>query len=129
MTTRTALFLLAASAAVVALAGCSSGPQYSDLAGEPISDRSIYDELGAISLEGSDPRWVGEYEGTDLWVFDGRDERTCVLINPEVGSWVVSCGETFAVSGVGGHEFVLLPDGETYDRPVTAISKNVYVVD
>lgn len=133
MASRTALSALAAASAVVVLAGCASGPGYADLAGEPASDRSLADDLGAVSLEEgdlSDARWIGEHEGTDLWLFAGAESgEACLLANPAEGSWTSSCGETFALGGVDGYEYVLLPDGETYDRPVSAISENVFVVD
>ncbi|MBZ4487717.1 hypothetical protein LQ938_02695 [Microbacterium sp. cx-55] len=121
---------LAASLAVAALGltGCAGGTRWSDLDREPSADDAI---PGSVTwVDGADEssvRFVGEYEGTRLWLL--RTERgICLVQYPESKEWASGCTEPageFATSGPGG-SFRVYPDDGIPPDDAVQISENVY---
>lgn len=79
----------------------------------------------AVDVESS--RFVGEHEGTSLWLAEGREaSAVCLVADPGDADWVVGCGGLpIGVDGLAGH-FEVVPDGAPAPEGVTQISENVY---
>jgi len=119
-----------AVASVVLLAGCSAQQNaFTDLQGE----RGASDELPQLAdhayddLDVSSSRFVGEHEGTSLWLAQGlEDSSVCLVADPGDDDWVVGCGGggTKVVGRAGSFEIV--PDGVPAPEGATQVSENVY---
>lgn len=117
----------------VLLAGCSSsGATYSalDRESEPA------DELPAVVAEGNDDiavdtaRYVGEYDGTGLWIARAESPDTvCLILYPNDRDWVAGCGAEGGPIGVGGPsgDFIVTPDGAPAPDDSDRVTDNVYV--
>jgi hypothetical protein len=141
--THRALKRLACAVAATAVVGLTSGclsqaaqdPQYTDLSSES-SARDTPVELPDYALESFDLetiRWVGEREGTELWLAEGSDPFTvCLLAYPNETEWVSGCGGRgggTSLSGSDGRTYVIVADGATAPSNATPISTNVYTTD
>jgi hypothetical protein len=128
MTAATALTLSLALAA----AGCSSPtPGLADLDREPTTDHPLpaaVSEDGLADVDRDSIRWVGEHEGTDLWLAAGEDARdVCLVIYPDAADWLVACGGGLVQSTTSaGLEFAVVPDGGTAPAGLEAVSRNVF---
>ncbi|QCQ16449.1 hypothetical protein [Microbacterium sp. RG1] len=123
---------LAVAAAALALAGCTNTAGYTDL--ESTETRALpamvtKDALAHFDLDSM--RWVGEHEGTDVWLGWGRRAgEVCILFSADVDAWVTGCagaGGQMTLSGRGPQRFVVVPDGQPAPEGFAAISHNVYV--
>lgn len=76
-------------------------------------------------------RWVGEHEGTDVWLGRGsKAGEICVLTYPSDGAWAGVCGGERGEIGVSGPDqrlFTVVPDGGASPEGFVAVSRNVYV--
>ncbi len=77
-------------------------------------------------------RFVGEHEGTSLWLARGAGEEApglevCLLAYPDDKNWALGCGGVgeLTLGGAAG-SFTVVPDGQTPAGGLTAISPNVY---
>lgn len=119
-----------ALASIVLLSGCTA-PQdaFTDLRG----DRESRDELPQLAeyayddVEVSTSRFVGEHDGTSLWLALGlEDSGICIVADAGEDSWVVGCGgETIKIGGMAG-TYEVLPDAATAPEGATKVSENVY---
>ncbi|MBF4459230.1 hypothetical protein [Pseudoclavibacter sp. VKM Ac-2867] len=144
--------LSAVAAAILlpaALAGCTSGPAddaqaapdtgtsntaaptFADLTASPANTKDLPADLPDSALDGADIesiRWVGEHEGTDVWLaapVDGSEFDACILAFPDAQNWTSGCGG--GVSGPDQRWYAIVPDGEAPPEDSTALSENVYV--
>ncbi|MBP1325450.1 hypothetical protein JOF28_000682 [Leucobacter exalbidus] len=118
-------------ASVVLLTGCA-GQQapLADLAGE----RTSQDELPQLSdyaydlVNTASSKYVGEYEGTSLWLALGIDPDTqvCLIVAPGNDRWTVSCGGIRMITSNGEHTFEVVPDGASPAESATRVSENVH---
>jgi hypothetical protein len=117
---------------LLATAGCTSPtPALSDLDGDQTTDHPIPAEVSDEALADADLdtiRWVGEHEGTNLWLAAGKDNfDTCLLIYPDGTDWLIACGGGLMQSTTGaGLTFAVVPDGETAPADFGAVSQNVF---
>lgn len=116
----------------LAAAGCSSpAAGLSDLERDATTDHPVPvdvsdDALADLDLDSI--RWVGEHDGTDLWLASGaEDHDACLLIYPDATDWVVACGVGPMQSSTGaGRTFAVVPDGATAPAGFEAVSRNVF---
>lgn len=116
---------------IFALSGCTTSVgEFSDLQ----TERESQDELPTLekyayeSVDPSTSRYVGEHDGTELWIAEGtEDSSACLIADAGADSWIVSCGGRSGVEtgGIAGH-FMVLPDGAFAPDNATKISENVY---
>lgn len=127
----TALTAVTLSLALAA-AGCSSpAPGLADLDREPTTGHPLPADVSDDALADVDRdsiRWVGEHEGTDLWLAAGEnDYGACLVIYPNATDWLVACGGGLMQSTTsGGLEFAVVPDGGTVPAGFEAVSRNVF---
>lgn len=119
-----------ALASIVLLSGCTvSQDAYADLRG----DQETHDELPRLAdyaydnVDVSTSRFVGEYEGTSLWLAQGlEDSSICIVAAAADDAWVAGCGSgTTKISGITG-TFEAIPDGAIGPEGATRVSENVY---
>jgi hypothetical protein len=116
--------------ALLGLAACSAqgASGFSDLDREPSTADAI---PASVSVEGTGApttaRFVGEYEGTRLWLME-TDRGLCLVMYPDGGDWLSSCTEPageLGASGPGG-DFVVIRDGGYPPPGAIRVSANVY---
>ncbi|UYO96633.1 hypothetical protein OED01_13640 [Microbacterium sp. M28] len=126
---RIGAFVLTA-ASIVLFTGCGTTPDlYADLQGEQDSQ----DELPQLeddayeSVDVASSRYIGEHDGTSIWLAQGLEESSLCLVADAGEQWVVGCsgGGPLNVGGVVG-EFEVLPDGMPTPEGATKLSDNVY---
>lgn len=132
---RIALAVSLASLVTVVLSGCSGTTGgYAILDRPADSNDSVPsavhdDEVDTMDLSTS--RYVGENDGTQLWLGRGQDASTvCLLAYPNDESWVIGCagpGRSTVDGSVAGR-FVFQPDGYSTPEDSTAISDNVFFI-
>lgn len=115
---------------VTLLAGCA-GQQlpYADLQ----VDRQSEDELPKLAdyaydnLNESTSRFIGEHDGTSLWIAAGdKDESICLVTVAGDDLWVAACGGgPTKMGGITG-SFEIVPDGVPGPEGATKLSENVY---
>lgn len=115
------------------LAGCGgAAANYADLDG----NRAPEDALPAISedalgdLDPETSRFLGEFDGTELWLAAATapTAAVCLVVMPDSGDWIAGCGADFAIGGPNG-EFHVKPDGAPSHDHLTPLSENVYRID
>lgn len=121
--------------AIVALGFCScavSGPTYSVLAQDVQAEDALPEALPDYAGDEADlasARFVGEHDGSDLWLARAHDEsRICLLAYADDDAWVLGCsgaGEPLGIGGVAG-TFKVVPDGEPGPDGAVQISENLY---
>lgn len=124
---------VALSAVAFALAGCTAtGDTYSVLEQEAQPEDEVPSDLPSYAWDDADPtsaRFVGEEEGTSLWLARASDDTgTCLLAYVDEETWVLGCGgdgAPFRVGGIAG-SFTVIPDGAHPPDGMAAISENVY---
>lgn len=121
---------------VLVLAGCaSSGNGYPILDRDPRAADEVPETLPDYAGNDavlSSSRFVGEHDGTSLWLMKGKKPATvCLLAYPDADGWVIGCGDIDGQSGVGGPatQFVYQPDFAPAPNDSIEISANVYVGD
>ncbi len=118
---------------VVALSGCTGvGPTYAVLDREAGARDEVPADLPGYAWDDVDQataRFVGEDEGTSLWLARARDDTSaCLLAYGDEESWVLGCGgdgAPFSLGGVTG-TFTVVPDGAPAPEGMTRVSENVY---
>lgn len=118
------------------LAGCGITPStYSILDSKAESEDALPDALPSYAGDSADlatSRFVGEYDGTSLWLLRGEESSTvCLLAFPNVDEWVMGCGgdtDAGAMEGPTG-KYVYQPDGLPAPQDATRVSANVYAID
>ena len=109
----------------VMLTGCVQYTTYADLEGE----RDAADQLPELeeyaydSLDASTSRFVGEHDGTSLWLAKGEEAAPVCLVAQRGKDWIVGCGDR--TSG-GPGSFEIFPDGSLIPEDATKVSENVY---
>ncbi|MFJ6550452.1 hypothetical protein [Microbacterium sp. NPDC091676] len=118
---------------VVALSGCTGvGATYAVLDREAGARDEVPADLPGYAWDDVDQataRFVGEDEGTSLWLARARDDTSaCLLAYADEESWVLGCGgdgAPFSLGGVTG-TFTVVPDGAPAPEGMTRVSENVY---
>lgn len=127
---RVAALASLALASIVLLSGCmASQDAYADLQG----DRESHDELPRLAdyaydnVDVSTSRFVGEYDGTSLWLARGlEDSSICIVAAAADDAWFAGCGgATTKIGGIAG-TFEVIPDGARGPEGATRVSENVY---
>lgn len=76
-------------------------------------------------------RWVGEHEGTDVWLGRGSSAgEICLFAYPGDEAWVSVCGGEggeIRASGPDQRLYAVVPDGAASPERFVAVSRNVYV--
>lgn len=115
------------------MSACSSEPPgFADLEGDGPSQKDVPAVVVADldDAEAASYRWVGEHDGSDLWLGLGTpEERVCLVAYVDDDEWVHSCGVTgdgtpMTVSGYG--TFYVVRDGHDAPDGASAVSANVY---
>ena len=121
---------LALTAAAV-LVGCS-------FSASPVAvldrDRAAGDELHVLedhayeSVDEPTSRYIGDHEGTDLWLARGTDSGSvCLIVVTAEEDWITGCGGLpTRLGGVGG-TFEVRADGALPPEGMTRISENIFV--
>jgi len=136
---RSSLRAAAAAAAICAasvLAGCAAaGSSFAVLERDPGPSDALPAGLPDYAtdriLVGSQ-RFLGEHEGTSLWLARGADTETpglevCLLAYPDDTNWALGCGGAGQIElGGAAGSFTVVPDGQTPPGGLTAITPNVY---
>jgi hypothetical protein len=131
------ILAVTATAAVGMTSGClsqaASDPEYTDLSTESSTQKDTPVTLPDYALESFDLetiRWVGEHEGTDLWLASGLDEFSiCLLAYPNETEWVGGCGGGDMTLSGSGRTYFVVADAATAPSNAVAISENVYTTD
>ena len=117
----------------VALSGCTGvGAAYAVLDREAEARDEVPADLPGYAWDNVDQataRFVGEDEGTSLWLARARDDTSaCLLAYADEESWVLGCGGGGALFSVGGMTgtFTVVPDGAPAPEGMTRVSENVY---
>lgn len=117
-------------AAITLLSGCSGQLDgFVDLQGEK-QDRDELPELADNAydeLDVSTSRYIGEHEGTSLWLAQGLENSTvCLVADAGEKEWLVGCGGgAVKVSGQAG-TYQVVGDGAAAPEGAVKISENVY---
>ncbi|WP_156784783.1 hypothetical protein [Microbacterium sp. BH-3-3-3] len=119
------------SIATIALTGCSAGAaSYAilDRAPQPSDDTpASLPDYASENMDLSTARYVGEHDGTKLWLGEGKDTSTvCLLAYPDDESWLIGCGSEGEVDGTEVGRFRFQPDGDPAPEGGTEISANVF---
>ncbi|WP_158685349.1 hypothetical protein [Microbacterium halophytorum] len=111
---------------VLALAaGCSDGSSFADLEREPSADDALpMPESGLDGVDLGSVRYVGDHEGTEVWVARAADFRQdiCLALMPSDGAWSVACGGVWLKT----NGFVVQADGALADDDWVRVSHNVW---
>lgn len=134
ITRRFALPTLVAAAAAVMLTGCAASTGLTDLDREateadalPELPEYAYDD---VEIDPDSTRYVGEHEGTQLWLTRTAANGACLLSYPDSEGWLVGCtdgGLPLTTSGPGG-SFTVIADDATPPEGAVAISENVFAL-
>lgn len=122
-----------AALSAVTLSGCAGGgTAYAVLDREPEARDEVPADLPAYAWDDVDQataRFVGEDEGTSLWLARARDDASaCLLAYADQESWVLGCGgdgASFSIGGIAG-TFTVVPDGAPAPEGMARVSENVY---
>lgn len=103
--------------------------EYADLQG----DRETRDELPQLAdyayddLDVSSSRFVGEHDGTSLWLAQDLDNSTvCLVADAGDDEWIVGCGGgSTNIGGIAGL-FEVVPDSVPAPEGAMQVSENVY---
>lgn len=128
-----AAFIAACSA--LALTGCAaSSPDYAVLDREAQQADEVPGTLPDTVWDEVAPetsRFVGEHDGTSLWLTRSNDETAvCLLAYADEDAWMAGCsdGPLLEVSGAAGI-FAVVPDGAPGPDGMGQVSDNVYAPD
>ncbi|MDH5132094.1 MULTISPECIES: hypothetical protein [unclassified Microbacterium] len=124
---------LAVILSAVALSGCTAaGGAYSVLDREAEARDEVPADLPGYAWDDVDQataRFVGEGDGTSLWLARARDDAAaCLLAYVDADTWVIGCGGNgapFSIGGVTG-TFTVVPDDAPAPDGMTRVSDNVY---
>ncbi|MFP7759860.1 hypothetical protein [Marisediminicola sp. LYQ85] len=134
---RSAGATIVAVSVMAVLAGCVGGTSdFAVLEREPGPGDALPDLPGYAfdDLDMSSARFVGEHDGTDVWLARSGDSvvglGVCLIVSPEGGDWHVACGGTgqLEIDGPGGR-FEIRPDDSPTPEGATAVSENVFAFD
>lgn len=126
------LKVAAVAAAVVLLAGCTSGPDYAGLTSEPSAEDVAPAGLPDYALDTMDAstlRFVDELDGRLVYLAVGKDRPVCVLIYASDSDWMSSCGTNMMTLGSRGLEVMLVSDDMPDQDGWTRASTNILVKD
>lgn len=118
--------------AALALTGCTSGVSYTDIASaQTLALPDAVTEDARANFDVDSMRWVGEHEGTNVWLGRGsKAGEICIFTYPSDGAWAGVCGREGGEMGVSGPDqrlFTVVPDGGASPEGFVAVSRNVYV--
>ncbi|MBO0595200.1 hypothetical protein I2485_09710 [Nesterenkonia sp. E16_7] len=126
--------LIIAITALIGISGCSSpADQYSDLTEDRDSNKPLPDTIRGQAVDTLDPestRWVGEHEGTELWLgVELEGAGTCLVVYPDDERWVTGCssGNEVSLSNGDGWDYRVRPDSAELPEGAIQVSHNVFV--
>lgn len=115
------------------LTGCiASGVPYAVLEEDAQPADELPAELPGYAGDGADletARFVGEHDGSSLWLMRGKDNSgICLLAYRDESVWTLGCSSAGGQMGIGGlaGNFTVLPDGAPAPEGATQVSENVY---
>lgn len=118
---------------LVGTSACSSqAEKYTDLTEESASEKPLPEAVRTGSIDLESTRWVGEHEGTELWLGLAADEAgMCLAIYPDPERWVTGCssGDEVNVSNGDGWDYRVRPDNIELPDGAVPVSHNVFVTD
>lgn len=129
--------LPALAISIVALVGATACSHqvdnYSDLSEDSDNEKPLPDtirEEASVSLDLDSARWVGEHEGTELWLgLEADDMGICLVVYPDDERWVSGCstaGEVIVSNG-DGWDYRAHPDNADLPEGAIQVSRNVFV--
>ncbi len=125
--------MLAVGAAVLALSACGAEAHpYSDLGGEATRQDALpasLPEYASRDLDIESSRYVGDDDGTRLWLARGAEEGTvCLVIVSAAEEWFVACGGEAGPMTTGGvvGSYTVHADHHPIPDDAVEISANVY---
>lgn len=122
----------AAAAAVLLLAGCSSGTGYADLDREPSAEDAAPADLPDYALESMDAstlRLVEVLNDRRVYLAEGTDEPVCVLVYNDDTDWMSSCGSNMMTIGSDTFEIMVVDDDMPDRDGWTRAGRNIIVKD
>lgn len=124
------ILAVASTAAVIALGGCASGPQYSDLARPATADDAPPGGTPPLVVKDS-TRLAADDDGTLIWVGESADEADsyCLVVGTADKADTAACGGLeLILSSPDFGSYALIWDGAGDALPGTAValSHNVY---
>lgn len=116
---------------IALLSSCVSQQEgFADLDGarEAIDKLPQLEDYAYDVVDSSSSRYVGEHNGTSLWLAGGLDGYEVCLVAYATGdAWGVSCGGgTGMRSGGAAGSFEVVPNGGAAPAGATQVSENVY---
>lgn len=132
MSSLRAVFATALAVSTLVLCAGCAGQQihYSDLDRAATSGDELpaLDESAYASVDTSSSRYIGEHDGTSVWLAQGIEEDTvCLIADGGEQAWFVGCGggPQSKFGGMGG-SFTVIADGVPAPTDATQLSENVY---
>lgn len=128
------LVITLVASGILAFSGCSASVKddYADLRKSDTSEDKlpVLDEDPIETINFSTTRYVGEHEGTSLWIGEGIEPSSICLValfGDSEGS--IACGGTSGVTSHGpAGSFAVIPDGGFVPDNAMKISENVYAI-
>ncbi|MFJ4045233.1 hypothetical protein ACIPV2_05750 [Microbacterium sp. NPDC089987] len=128
------LVITLVTSGILAFSGCSAPMKddFADLRKSHTSEDKLpaLDEDPSDTIDPSTTRYVGEHEGTSLWIAEGIETSSICLValfGDSEGS--ISCGGTSGVATQGpAGSFAVIPDGVFAPDNAMKISENVYAI-
>ncbi|GAA1135464.1 hypothetical protein [Nesterenkonia lutea] len=126
--------LAIAVTALLGMSGCTGQAEsYSDLTQAADGEKSVPDAIpdsARGNFDAESIRWIGEHEGSELWLGTAADSRgVCLLLYPDPERWVVGCtdGAVLSLNRGGAWDYHVRPDDHAPPSEAVQVSSNVYV--
>lgn len=128
------LVITLVTSGILVFSGCSASVKddFTDLRKPHTSQDKLpaLDEDPIETINFSTARYVGEHEGTSLWIAEGIEASSVCLValfGDSEGS--IACGGTSGVASQGpAGSFAVIPDGVPVPDNAMKISENVYAI-
>ena len=128
----TFVWLIAASATVFTLMGCSPAEGFSDLSSAPSAEDAIpsglpdyaFDDLHIDSL-----RFVSVVDDTRLYLARGREYPVCLLAYRTSSDWQGGCGPNMTTMKSPGFEVMVVQGGMPNREGWSKVGENLRIKD
>ncbi|TFC64036.1 hypothetical protein E3O62_01750 [Cryobacterium sp. TMT2-15-1] len=124
--------LLAVSATVFTLMGCSPAEGFSDLRSTPSAEDAVPSSLPDYALDDFDTdslRFVSAVDETQLYLARGRDFPVCLLAYRTATDWQGACGPSMTTIASPGFEVMVVQDGMPNREGWSKAGENLRIKD
>ena len=128
----TVMWLLAVSATVFTLMGCSPADGFSDLNRTASAEDAIPSGLPDYALDDFDIdslRFVSAVDDTRLYLARGREYPVCLLVYRTASDWLGGCGSNMTTMKSPGFEVMVVQDGMPNRAGWSKASENLRIKD